>query len=96
LVCAEIHNQKEGTYYQYRNMLTQIQWNLLTAIAKEEKVNKPNSKDFIQKYKLGAVSSVNRSLVSLQEKELIHRTSHIEAPYYIVNDKFLMRWLQRK
>jgi AAA+ ATPase superfamily predicted ATPase len=95
-VCQQIHNQEEGIYFQYRNLLTQAQWNVLKAIAIEEKVEKPNAKEFIQKHKLGAVSSVNRSIEALMEKDLIHKTSYTEKPYYMLNDKFLMRWFQRK
>ncbi|MBX7206028.1 MAG: ATP-binding protein [Bacteroidia bacterium] len=95
-VCEQIHNQEEGIYYQYRNMLTQSQWNLLKAVAIDERIHRPNGKDFIHKHKLGAISSINRSIESLLEKELIHKAVNVPEPYYMMNDKFLMRWLQRK
>lgn len=94
-VCQQIHHQEEGIYFQYRNLLTQTQWNVLKAIAIEEKVDKPNAKEFIQKHKLGAVSSVNRSIEALMEKDLIYKTTYTKKPYYMLNDKFFMRWFQR-
>ncbi len=95
-ICAKIHEEEEGVYFQYRNLLTQAQWSLLKAISKEEKVEKLNAKEFIYKYQLGAVSSVNRSIEALQEKDLIHRLTTVPNAHYSVNDKFLMRWLQRR
>ena len=49
-VCASLLAQNENTWYQYRSLLTKAQWNLLTAIAKEEKVTKPHASQFIKKY----------------------------------------------
>ena len=40
----------ENTFYQYRNLITEAQWNLLTAIAKEEQIIKPQAKEFITKH----------------------------------------------
>ncbi|MEO0312442.1 MAG: hypothetical protein RIQ89_2099 [Bacteroidota bacterium] len=94
--CSKLHSQEESTYYLYRSMLTTAQWNLLKAIAAEEMVDKPNSKQFQHKHQLGAISSVNRGLASLLEKELIHKITNVPQPYYTINDKFLLRWLQRK
>lgn len=86
----------EGTYFQYRNLLTSAQWQLLHAIAKEEKLYKAHSGIFINKYKLGTSSMVTRALDALLEKEMIFYNTSVELPYYEVYDKFLMRWMQRK
>ncbi|MCX8081656.1 MAG: ATP-binding protein [Bacteroidia bacterium] len=94
--CDSIHALEESIYYQYRNMLTATQWQLLKAIAMEEKVYKPNAAEFIKKYQLGAVSSINRSLEALLNKELIYKATFVPEPYYTLNDKFFLRWLQRK
>jgi uncharacterized protein len=92
--CAEILAQNENTFYQYRNLLTAAQWELLTAIAKEEKVKKPHSLEFIKKYRLGTSSLITRGIESLMAKEMIYYDTGVKEPYYAVYDKFLMRWLQ--
>jgi AAA+ ATPase superfamily predicted ATPase len=92
--CSDILTQNENTFYQYRNLLTGAQWQLLTAIAKEERVKKPHSSGFIKKYKLGTSSLITRGIESLLAKEMIYYETGIEEPYYAVYDKFLMRWLQ--
>lgn len=92
--CSEILAQNENTFYQYRNLLTTAQWELLMAIAKEEKVKKPHSIEFIKKYQLGTSSLITRGIESLLAKEMIYYDTGIKEPYYAVYDKFLMRWLQ--
>jgi hypothetical protein len=92
----DILNLNEGIYFQYKNLLTAAQWNLLRAIACEEHVYQPQSKLFIEKYKLGTPALVKRGLDALLEKEMIFYQSGVEKPYYEVYDKFLMRWLQYK
>lgn len=84
----------ENTYFQYKNLLTAAQWSLLAAIAKEEKVYKPNATSFIQNHQLGTPSSVKRSLDALLSKEIIFYDSSTEHPYYRVYDMYLMRWIQ--
>lgn len=93
-ICAEILAQNENTFYQYRSLLTAAQWELLTAIAKEEKVKRPHSAEFIKKYRLGTSSLITRGIESLLAKEIIYYDTGIQEPYYAVYDKFLMRWLQ--
>ena len=64
--CAiEILKLNETTYFQYRNLITTAQWQLLQAIAKENKLHKAHSKAFINKYKLGTSSMVTRGIDSL-------------------------------
>ncbi len=94
--CDEILNEQEGTFYQYRNLLTSSQWELLKAIAKEENITKLHGKEFLQKYHLGTTSTISRSLESLLVKELINKEANKAQISYTVSDKFLMRWLQRK
>lgn len=85
--------EREGVFYQYRNLLTPTQWNLLKAIAKEIKLYQPFNKNFIGKYNLGSSAIVKRSLEALLEKEMVYRDIAIAEPYYTVHDKFLLRWL---
>jgi hypothetical protein len=86
----------ENIYFQYRNLITTAQWNLLKAIAVEEKVVQPYAQKFIHKHVLGNSANVKRGLEALVEKEMIYYHAGVEMPYYEVYDKFLMRWLQYK
>jgi AAA+ ATPase superfamily predicted ATPase len=92
---ASILKINENIYYQYRHLLTKAQWNLLQALAKEEKVYQPQAKKFISQYQLETPSLVKRGLDSLLKKELIFLNAAAEKPYYEVYDKYLMRWLQQ-
>lgn len=91
----QLIKQFEPVYFNYRGMLTSLQWRVLKAIAREEKVFSPNSKDFIQQYKLGTAPSVNRALSSLLDQEHISKV-YLESnqSYYRLNDVFLLHWLQ--
>lgn len=91
---SELLKLNENIFYQYRNLLTTAQWQLLQAISKEEKLVNAHSKFFINKYKLGTSSMVSRGIEALKEKEMIFYNSSVEKPFYETYDKFLMRWLQ--
>lgn len=92
----EILKEQEGVFYQYRHLLTNAQWNLLRAIAKEEQLEKPYNKEFISRHNLGTPASVKRSLEALIEKEMIFYQASHEKAYYEVQDKFLLQWLKSK
>ena len=91
----QLIQEREGTFFQYRNLLTTTQWKLLIALAKQEAVIQPYAKEFISTYNLGTSAIVKRSLEALLQKEMIYYNSSIAQPYYAVYDKFLMRWLQQ-
>ena len=88
--------QNEAVYFQYRNLLTKTQWRTLKAVAAEEIVNQPYSQSFTKKYGLGTVSTLQRNLKALVDKAVIYNNLSVEDPYYEVEDKFLMRWLQNE
>lgn len=92
----KIFAENEGNYFQYRNLITTAQWNLLRAIAIEVKLEKPFAGQFINKHGLGSSAQVKRSIDALLEKELVFYATSVEIPYYEVNDKFLMHWIQHK
>lgn len=71
-------------------MLTNSQWDLLSAIAKGEKVVKLHQKEFIRKYNLGMASTISRSIESLLEKELVHKENSNSESVYLLNDQFLI------
>ena len=90
-IAIQILEEREYVYYNYKNLLTDIQFSLLKAIAKEGFVARPNSGEFIQKYKLTQASSVNTSLKSLLNKEMIY----LDEEGYKVYDMFFSKWLAR-
>lgn len=95
---TDIEEIKEGIivsrdvlYGNYRNLLTDNQYQLCRAIALENEVNQPNSMDFIRSHKLGSVSTVNSALKVLVEKELIYK----ESGSYKLYDVFQAHWFRR-
>lgn len=91
-VNLQILDERTPLYQAYKNMLTLSQYALLKAIAIETQIDKPNSSAFLTRHKLGAASSVIRSLEALETKDLIFFENNI----YSLSDIFLMRWLQRQ
>lgn len=90
--CSLILNENEPLYLNYRNLLSNFQWELLKAIALEDGIKKITSKEFIHKYKLGSASSIQRGIKSLLLKELI---SYEENKYYL-QDVFFSKWFSFK
>ena len=78
-------------YEMLMTLLTTNQVNLLKAIAKEGKVEQPQSNDFIKRNDLPSPSSVKTALDVLVEKELVYA----QPDGYIVYDRLLNLWLQR-
>lgn len=96
LVAADtILKEYTDTFLERRNLLTPKQWNYLIAIAKEGLVTEPTSSAFLQKYHLGAPSTVSRLLNSLLEKELLLETKTLDGSVYCVYNVFFSRWLER-
>jgi AAA+ ATPase superfamily predicted ATPase len=93
--CNTILAEQEPVFFQYRNLLTKGQWNLLIAIAKENQVYEPTGARFTAKYHLGNPASVRRSLLALIDKEMVFKESSDEI-YYEVYNCFLSRWLALK
>ncbi len=96
LAALTILKLNESIFYQYRSLITDAQWSLLSAIAKQQQVTQPMAKKFIADYQLGTPALVKRGIDALIKKELIFFNTGVEKPYYEVYDKFLMRWLQSK
>ena len=64
---------------------------MLVAIACEGRVKSPLGKDFMQKYRLPALSSTRQALLSLVQQEMLYH----DKDGYIVYDRFLAMWLKR-
>lgn len=89
-VMNEMMDENEAVFISYRNLLTDHQWKVLRAIAKEGCIKKILSKDFISKHKLHTTSSVQTSIKALLNKEMVYK----ENEFYFVHDVFLERWLK--
>ncbi|WP_430810318.1 MULTISPECIES: AAA family ATPase [unclassified Carboxylicivirga] len=88
--CYGILKERENIFINYRNLLTNNQFQLAKAIAKESGVEQPNAQVFIQKHKLPSASSVNTALSTLVNKEMIY----YEKGLYKVYDHFFSLWLK--
>lgn len=71
--------------------LTDNQARVLTAIAHEGRAKSPLGKDFMQKYRLPALSSTRQALQSLTQQERLYH----DEQGYIVYDRFFAMWLRR-
>lgn len=91
LMFQNILSENEPIFYNYRNLLTTQQWNVLKALAKNGGSNEPTGKEFLKKYDLHAASTVKSCLVALIEKEFVYRENNT----YYVYDLFFERWLER-
>ena len=93
--CDRLLREQETIYFQYRNLVTNTQWQTLQAVAKEEKLYRPGAREFLQKYKLVTPSGVKRSMDALLQKEMIYEERDEAGLYYCAYDCFLSRWLER-
>jgi len=93
-ICRQLIREHEQIFFQYRNLLTPIQWNMMKAVAKEGKVYQPNSKGFIEKHKIGIPANIQRAIESLLNKEMIYKGNDERGTFYSVYDLFLSRWME--
>ncbi|MDR1678964.1 MAG: ATP-binding protein [Prevotellaceae bacterium] len=86
----ELLEENTYSYQELMNAYSDVQVNLLRAIAKEKMVTQINSGDFISKYRLKNASSISRALKKLMDNELIYKSEN----GYIIYDRFLGLWLK--
>ena len=79
-------------YQMYCRLITERQLQVLRAIAKEGIVKEPGSNHFLQKYQLGAYSTVRGAILTLIDKELLYRNDDGD---YRVYDQFFSYWLKQ-
>lgn len=91
VVFNEMIEQEAPLFSNYRLLLTNTQWEVLTAIALEEVVENPLSQTFLRKYNLGAASTVNTALQALIKKEMVIFWNNS----YQLHDTLLCRWIQK-
>ncbi len=87
-----IINENEPVYAGYIQLITSLQFRVLRAIARNEGVQYPTSSEFLDKFDLGAASSVSLAVKSLEEKGFISYDDQM----YRMNDLFLKQWLVYK
>lgn len=85
----KLFEQEKPVFANYQKILTQLQWNVLVAVAKEEPLKNYLGNEFITKYKLGAASSVKTAIETLRKNELIIE----DKGFQYVHDVLLARWL---
>ena len=89
-VMRELVDEQVPVFQNYYNAMTTNQVAVAVAIAREEKVAKPLSQDFIARYRLPSPSSVQTSLEKLEANQIvIHDTDG-----YYVYDHFFAMWLR--
>lgn len=84
----------EPVYHNFKSLLSPFQWQVLRAVAIEERVYMPGSHVFLHRHNLGAAASVRRALDSLIQQDMISEINTGSERYYRLNDVFLMRWFQ--
>lgn len=82
----------EPFYFEFRNLLTPLQWQLLKAIAAENGARNITSSAFIRNHDLTNPSTIKRGIESLIDKELIYK----RGEEYLIQDLFFSRWLETK
>lgn len=90
-VYNQILVQQQTIYANFQKMLTRTQWTVFRAIAKEEPLQNPLSKDFLTKHNLGAASTVSTALKALERLELVIK----DDGNYLVHEVQLARWMAR-
>lgn len=93
--CEQLMKQGETVFLQYRQMLTDKQWNYLIAVAKEESVQQITAASFLKNHQIGSPSASRRLADALCEKGLLNDETTLEGTTYSVSDVFLSRWMER-
>jgi len=87
-----ILRENESVYANYLNLLTTMQYRVLRAVALNNGIDNPLSKEFLSEYDLGAASSVSQAIKSLSDKEFLFYSKG----RYRLNDVFLGQWVKYK
>ncbi len=93
LIINQILQEEMPSYQLICRLITDRQLQVLRAVAKEERVKEPGGNLFLQKYQLGAYSTVRSAILSLIEKELLYQN---EDGTYQVYEKFFALWLKQR
>ena len=83
--------EQTPVYQTYCRLLTIKQLAVMRAVAKEGIVSEPGKNSFLNKYAIGAYSTVRGALIALSDKELLYVD---DDGSYSVYDKFWGIWLR--
>jgi uncharacterized protein len=87
----EILKENEIVYFNYRELLTDLQFKIIKAVAREEIVEKPFSNHFIRKHDLGSASSVKTGIEALVKRGLLVYDQTLR-----LNDWYFSLWLKNQ
>lgn len=90
-ILKDILEENEVIYFNYRELMTDLQFKVLKAIAKETSVDKPYSNQFISKYQLGSSSSVKTVIDALLKRGMLTNNRTI-----YVTDWYFSLWLKNQ
>lgn len=93
--CEQLMRQSEAVFLQYRQMLTDKQWDYLIAVAKEGCASQITASRFLKNHKIGTPSVSRRLADALCEKGLLNKDITLTGTSYSVSDVFLSRWMER-
>lgn len=93
--CQQIMKQGEAVWLQYRQMLTDKQWDYLIAVAKDGSVQQITSSEFLKRHKIGTPSVSRRLADALCEKGLLNDDATLNGTIYSISDVFLSHWMER-
>ena len=94
IASRSILEKEYSNFLQIRDLITDQQWRLLIAVAKEQSVRSVASADFLTKYQIGSATNARRNLESLTKKELLLETITTTERSYSVYNVFLSRWME--
>ncbi|WP_146249986.1 MULTISPECIES: hypothetical protein [unclassified Fibrobacter] len=94
IACSQILYENINGFLERRNLITDSQWLVLKAVAKDGVVTQPTSGDFLMRHHLGNAASVKRIFESLVDKELLLEEVSEKGRSYSVYNVFLSRWLE--
>jgi uncharacterized protein len=87
----EILTENEIVYFNYRELMTNLQFKILKAVAREEVVDKPYSNQFLRKHDLGSASSVKTGIEALVKRGLLVYNQSLR-----ITDWYFSLWLKNQ
>lgn len=82
--------EQEGYFTTFRFLLTEFQWKVLVAVAREGSVQKVQSKDWLLAHRLGTPSSVQAAVTLLKDRELLA----FESGAYRLMNPYMEYWMR--
>jgi len=87
---ASVVKEQEHYFITFKNLLSDLQWRVLQAVAAEGYVERVQSKEWLMKHKLGTASSIGSAVKVLTERELLAK----EPRGYRLMNPYLEYWFR--